>query len=53
MNLLYYIKVLYFKMSVKVGVRGRPFNQREVALNCQFCVDMIGPTTRLYDEDDR
>ncbi len=40
-------------MSVKVGVRVRPFNQREVALNCKLCVDMIGPTTRLYDDDDQ
>ncbi len=40
-------------MSVKVGVRVRPFNQREVALNSKLCVDMIGPTTRLYDEDDK
>lgn len=53
MNLLIIIKFLYLKMSVKVGVRVRPFNQREVALNCQLCVDMIGPTTRLYDEDDK
>lgn len=36
-------------MSVKVGVRVRPFNQREVDLNCKVCVDMIGNTTRLFD----
>lgn len=36
-------------MSVKVGVRVRPFNQREAALNCKLCVDMIGNMTRLYD----
>lgn len=40
-------------MSVKVGVRVRPFNSREVALNSKLCVDMIGATTRLYDEDDK
>lgn len=39
-------------MSVKVGVRVRPFNQREKDLNCKLCVDMIGPTTRLFDADD-
>ena len=39
-------------MSVKVGVRVRPFNQREVDLNCRLCVDMIGPMTRLFDADD-
>jgi len=39
-------------MSVKVGVRVRPFNQRETDLNCKLCVDMIGNMTRLYDPDD-
>lgn len=39
-------------MSVKVGVRVRPFNQREVDLNCKLCVDMMGNLTRLYDADD-
>lgn len=39
-------------MSVKVGVRVRPFNQREKDLNCKLCVDMMGPTTRLFDADD-
>ena len=38
-------------MSVKVGVRVRPFNQREQSLNCKLCVDMIGNMTRLYDSD--
>lgn len=36
-------------MSVKVGVRVRPFNQREMDLNSKLCVDMIGATTRLLD----
>lgn len=42
---------IYFilNMSVKVGVRVRPFNQRETDLNSKLCVDMIGPTTRLFD----
>lgn len=39
-------------MSVKVGVRVRPFNQREVDLNCKLCVDMIGNMTRLFDAED-
>jgi hypothetical protein len=38
-------------MSVKVGVRVRPFNQREQSLNCKLCVDMVGKMTRLYDAD--
>jgi kinesin family protein 13 len=39
-------------MSVKVGVRVRPFNGREIELNCRLCVDMVGNTTRLLDLDD-
>lgn len=39
-------------MSVKVGVRVRPFNQREVDLNCKLCVDMVGNLTRLFDAED-
>lgn len=39
-------------MSVKVGVRVRPFNQREMDLNCRLCVEMMGPTTRLFEADD-
>lgn len=38
-------------MSVKVGVRVRPFNQRENDLNCRLCVDMVGNMTRLIDEE--
>lgn len=38
-------------MSVKVGVRVRPFNQRENSLNCKLCIDMVGNLTRLYDPD--
>jgi hypothetical protein len=39
-------------MSVKVGVRVRPFNARETELNCKLCVEMVGNTTRLLDLDD-
>lgn len=39
-------------MSVKVGVRVRPFNQREIDLGCKLCVEMVGNTTRLLDVDD-
>jgi hypothetical protein len=39
-------------MSVKVGVRVRPFNQRESDLNSKLCVDMVGNLTRLFDADD-
>lgn len=39
-------------MSVKVGVRVRPFNQREIDLGCQLCVEMVGNTTRLLDVHD-
>lgn len=39
-------------MSVKVAIRVRPFNQRELDLNCQLCVDMHGPTTLLKDLTD-
>lgn len=39
-------------MSVKVGVRVRPFNQREVDLNCRLCVEMNGAMTRLFDAND-
>ena len=39
-------------MSVKVGVRVRPYNQREKDLQCRLCVEMMGPTTRLFDADD-
>lgn len=38
-------------MSVKVGVRVRPFNQRELSLNSKLCVDMIGNLTRLFDAE--
>mmetsp|Transcript_104246 Transcript_104246/g.290386 ORF Transcript_104246/g.290386 Transcript_104246/m.290386 type:complete len:846 (-) Transcript_104246:100-2637(-) len=33
--------------SVVVGVRVRPFNEREKALNAEICVDMDGPTTTI------
>ena len=36
-------------MSVKVAVRVRPFNERELKLNPQCCVEMNGPMTVLRD----
>lgn len=39
-------------MSVKVGVRVRPFNQRESDLNSRLCVEMMGPLTRLFYPDE-
>lgn len=36
-------------MSVKVAVRVRPFNNREINLGCSLCVEMDGKTTRLLD----
>lgn len=38
-------------MSVKVGVRVRPFNKREEGLGAKLCVQMEGSTTRLTDND--
>lgn len=35
--------------SVVVGVRIRPFNDREKTLNAQLCVDVDGPTTILQN----
>eukprot|EP00930_Biecheleria_cincta_P028372 TRINITY_DN19802_c0_g1_i1.p1 TRINITY_DN19802_c0_g1~~TRINITY_DN19802_c0_g1_i1.p1 ORF type:complete len:1160 (-),score=356.11 TRINITY_DN19802_c0_g1_i1:157-3507(-) len=37
------------EVSVQVGVRIRPFNDREKALNAQLCVDVEGPTTILQN----
>lgn len=34
-------------MSVKVAVRVRPFNQREIELDSKVCVDMHDKTTIL------
>lgn len=34
-------------MSVKVAVRVRPFNSRELELDCKLCIDMHGQTTTL------
>lgn len=34
-------------MSVKVAVRVRPFNQREIFLNSQCCVEMQDGKTKL------
>jgi kinesin family protein 13 len=39
-------------MSVKVAVRVRPFNPREVELNTKLCVDMTGAKTTLLHIDD-
>lgn len=36
-------------MSVKVAVRVRPFNEREIKGNSKCCVKMQGPTTQLVD----
>ena len=38
-------------MSVKVAVRVRPYNQRELDLNCTKCIDMNGNTTTIIDEN--
>lgn len=38
-------------MSVKVGVRVRPFNDREIGLNSKLVVDMVNPTTILKAND--
>ena len=36
-------------MSVKVAVRVRPFNQREIDLGAKCCVVMKGPMTKIID----
>lgn len=36
-------------MSVKVAVRVRPFNAREIELNSELCVEMEGNTTILKE----
>jgi hypothetical protein len=36
-------------MSVKVAVRVRPFNPREIELNSELCVEMEGNTTILLE----
>lgn len=36
-------------MSVKVAVRVRPFNAREIELNSTNCVSMVNNTTTLTD----
>jgi hypothetical protein len=36
-------------MSVKVAVRVRPFNEREMKLDAEVCVRMAGPTTTIVD----
>lgn len=38
-------------MSVKVGVRVRPFNERESKLNAVCCIRMDGQKTTIVDED--
>lgn len=38
-------------MSVKVGVRVRPFNKREEQLGARLCVDMEGSQTFLLDAE--
>ena len=34
-------------MSVKVAVRVRPFNEREMKQNPLCCIEMKGPTTKI------
>ena len=36
-------------MSVKVAVRVRPFNEREMKGNSKCCIRMSGPTTAIID----
>ena len=36
-------------MSVKVAVRVRPFNERELAQNPRCCIEMNGPQTIITD----
>jgi hypothetical protein len=38
-------------MSVKVGVRVRPFNKREEQLGARLCVQMEGTSTIVTDTD--
>ncbi|CDW79443.1 kinesin motor domain containing protein [Stylonychia lemnae] len=38
-------------MSVRVAVRVRPFNQREISNNAELCIKMNGPTTTIIDDD--
>lgn len=38
-------------MSVKVGVRVRPFNKREEQLGARLCVDMEGSQTHIIDAE--
>ncbi|CAJ1368367.1 unnamed protein product [Effrenium voratum] len=37
--------------AVVVGVRVRPFNDREINLNAVTCIEMEGPTTRIRNVD--
>ena len=36
-------------MSVKVAVRVRPFNSREIELQSELCIDVVGNTTVIKD----
>lgn len=36
-------------MSIKVAVRVRPFNERELQRNAKSCIEMQGPTTTITD----
>mmetsp|Transcript_33536 Transcript_33536/g.51550 ORF Transcript_33536/g.51550 Transcript_33536/m.51550 type:complete len:146 (-) Transcript_33536:4057-4494(-) len=38
-------------MSVKVAVRVRPFNERELKSNPQCCIKMDGPSTVIQNQD--
>ena len=39
-------------MSLKVAVRLRPFNQREIELNSRLCVQMVGSKTTINDPEE-
>ena len=40
-KLVFINKINYIKMSVKVAVRVRPFNPREIDNNSKLCVEMV------------
>lgn len=39
-------------MNIKVAIRVRPFNKRELELKSDLCVRMEDKTTYLKDEND-
>lgn len=40
-------------MNIKVAVRLRPFNQRELKMNSDLCVKMKDKTTQLIKENNK